>query len=114
MKKIISRPYMSEANYCSDNFITDKGTSISEDIRSEYIFQDPQFEFADCWGFIRNGKLELVNDNFEFKGLFDFRYAENDNFLILTDENNEEGIYEIKNKIIRHNSAHTTYEPGYM
>jgi len=95
MKKILSRPYESEANYCSDSYITDKGTSISEDIIGDYSFQTPDYEFSDTFGFIDGNKLILVTGNYEEIIFESFRHDNTNNRVYLPDDNGGETWKEI-------------------
>lgn len=96
MKKIIDRPYESEASYLL-NGITDKGTSI-EDMNS-YSFLEPIFEFSNCWAYeVKPGIIELVDENFISYGLFEYKFDKCFSRVYLTSlENGEQGFYDIIN-----------------
>lgn len=90
--KVTNRGYTSDARYGwlgDDGYIqTDAGSSISPD--SEYYdYVLPDFEFNDTYGFVRcDGKLELVNENYEVCVFDEYRHDMTLNRVYLIDRSN--------------------------
>jgi len=63
----------------------------------EVNFQNADFEFSDCYGFINGNKLELIDENYFSSGSYYFRHDNTNNRIYLTDSEGNETFKEIIN-----------------